>query len=97
MAKTTGAKATSKSSEPEREGNRYTRAARVIAKVGDTIDVKTLADKAFMSESTAKRCLEAWSAVVQALVETGRLPAQKASKAPKVQPDEKAVEASATT
>jgi hypothetical protein len=50
-----------------------------------------------MSESTAKRCLEAWSAVVQALVETGRLPAQKASKAPKVQPDEKAVEASATT
>ena len=57
MAKTQKANA----SEPEREGNRYTRAARVLAK-DDSIDVKTLADRAFMSETTAARCLEAWHA-----------------------------------
>ena len=93
MAKT---KTQPKDQKPAPEGNRYVHAARVLAK-DDTIDVKTLADKAFMSESTAKRCLEAWHAVVQALTETGRLSAPKAPKAPRVQPDEKAVEASAAT
>ena len=39
----------------------------------DTIDVKTLADRAFMSESTTARCLEAWRAVIAALIEVGRL------------------------
>jgi NaMN:DMB phosphoribosyltransferase len=37
-------------------------------------DVKTLADRAFMSETTAARCLEAWRACVAALIEVGRLP-----------------------
>jgi hypothetical protein len=46
MAK--GSKA--KASEPAREGNRYTRASRVLAK-DDTIDAKTHADRAYMSES----------------------------------------------
>jgi hypothetical protein len=59
--------------KPASEGNRYTRAARVLAK-NDTIDVKTLADRAFMSETTAARCLEAWRACVAALIEVGRLP-----------------------
>jgi hypothetical protein len=62
-----------KAPEPEREGNRYTRAARVLA-TDDTIDVKPLADRAFMSESTAARCLQAWQACVAALIEVGRLP-----------------------
>jgi hypothetical protein len=92
MAKTQKASVDRKSSEPEREGNRHTRAARVLAK-DDSIDVKTLADRAFMSETTAARCLEAWQACVQALIEVGRLPdpAQKkatAQKAPKVAPAE---------
>jgi hypothetical protein len=97
MAKTQKANA----SEPEREGNRYS-AARVLAK-DDKIDVKTLADRAYMSETTAARCLEAWQACVAALIEVGRLPdpakaaAKKAPKAPKAQPDEKAVEATAST
>jgi hypothetical protein len=86
MAKTQKANA----SEPEREGNRYTRAARVLAK-DDTIDVKTLADRAFMSETTAARCLEAWQACVQALIEVGRMPdpakvAQKKAKAAPAKP-----------
>lgn len=75
-AMTKGTKATStKTPKPEREANRYLRASRVIAKMGERpIDVKTLADRAFMSQSTAKRCLEAWHACVQALTESGRLP-----------------------
>ena len=61
MARTTkAASSKTKASQPEREGNRYIRAARVLAK-DDTIDVKTLANRAFMSESTAARCLEAWN------------------------------------
>jgi hypothetical protein len=72
MAKTKSKIAPAKSSE-QREGNRYTRAARLLAK-DDTIDVKTLGDRAFMSESTAARCLEAWHAVIAALIEVGRLP-----------------------
>jgi hypothetical protein len=72
MAKTTQK---ANASEPEREGNRYTRAARVLAK-DDKIDVKTLADRAFMSESTAARCLEAWQACVDALKGAGRLKAK---------------------
>ena len=40
----------------------------------DSIDVKTLADRAFMSETTAARCLEAWNACVAALIEVERLP-----------------------
>jgi hypothetical protein len=71
MAKTKSKIAPAKSSE--REGNRYTRAARVLSK-DDTIDVKTLADRAFMSETTAARCKEAWDAVIVALIEVGRLP-----------------------
>jgi hypothetical protein len=71
MAKTTSK--VSKTTDTEREGNRYTRAARVLAK-DDTIDVKTVADRAFMSESTAARCLEAWQACVDALKGGGRLP-----------------------
>jgi hypothetical protein len=58
MARTKSKIAQAKTSEPEREGNRYTHAARVLAK-NDTIDVKPLADRAFMSETTAARCLEA--------------------------------------
>jgi hypothetical protein len=78
--------APAKSSEPERDGNRYTRAARVLAK-DDTIDVATLADRAFMSETTAARCLEAWRACVAALIETGRLPGPSKKKAaPKTKP-----------
>jgi hypothetical protein len=89
MAKSTKV-ASSKTSEPKREGNRYTRAARVLAKDG-AIDVKTLADRAFMSETTAARCLEAWQAVIGALIEVGRLPdpakkAPAAKKAPKAKP-----------
>jgi hypothetical protein len=72
MAKTKSKIVPAKTSE-QREGNRYTRAARVLAK-DDTIDVKTLADRAFMSESTAARCLEAWRACVAALIEVDRLP-----------------------
>jgi hypothetical protein len=74
--------------KPAPEGNRYARAARVLAK-NDKIDVKTLADRAFMSESTAERCLEAWNACVAALIEVGRLPdptkaaAKKAPSKPK--------------
>jgi hypothetical protein len=93
MAKTKFKIAQEKSSEPERGGNRYLRASRVIAKAGGTIDVATLADRAFMSEGTAKRCLEAWSAVVQALTEAGRLSAPKAPKAPKAERDKKVVDA----
>jgi hypothetical protein len=72
MAKTKSKIAQPKTSE-QREGNRYTRAARVLAK-NDKIDVKTLADRAFMSETTAARCKEAWDAVIAALIEVGRLP-----------------------
>jgi hypothetical protein len=72
MAKTKSAIAPAKTSE-QREGNRYTRAARVLAK-DDTIDVATLSDRAYMSESTAARCLEAWRASVAALIEVGKLP-----------------------
>jgi hypothetical protein len=86
QAKSTTAKA--KASEPEREGNRYTRAARVLAK-DDTIDVATLADRAFMSESTAARCLEAWKAVIGALIEVGRLPDPAKAAAKKVTPKPK--------
>jgi hypothetical protein len=75
--------------KPESEGNRYTRAARVLAK-NDKISVKELADKAFMSESTAQRCIEAWRACVAALIELGRLPdpakATKAAAKPKPVP-----------
>jgi hypothetical protein len=78
MAKTKSKIAQAKTSEPEREGNRYTRVARVLAK-NETIDVKTLADRAFMSESTAARCLEAWNACVATLIEVGRLPDPKAA------------------
>jgi hypothetical protein len=45
----------------------------VLAK-NDTIGVKTLADRPFMSETTATRCLEAWNACVAALIEVGRMP-----------------------
>jgi hypothetical protein len=70
MAKT---KTQAKDQKLAPEGNRYVRAARVLAK-DDTIDVKTLADRAFMSETTAARCKEAWDAVIAALIEVGRLP-----------------------
>jgi hypothetical protein len=72
MAKTKSKIAQPKTSE-QREGNRYTRAARVLAK-NDKIDVKTLADRALMSETTAARFKEAWDAVIAALIEVGRLP-----------------------
>jgi hypothetical protein len=72
--------------KPASEGNRYTRAARVLAK-NDKIDVKTLADRAFMSETTAARCKEAWDAVMAALIEVGRLPDPAKKKAsPKTKP-----------
>ncbi|HEY4048779.1 MAG TPA: winged helix-turn-helix domain-containing protein [Acidobacteriaceae bacterium] len=60
---------------------RYTRAARVLAK-NDKISMKELADRAFMSETTAARCLEAWNACVAALIELGRLPDPATKKAP---------------
>jgi hypothetical protein len=59
--------------KPPADGNRYTRAARVLAK-NDKLSVKELADRAFMSETTAARCLEAWHACVGALREAGKLP-----------------------
>jgi hypothetical protein len=56
----------------------------------DKITVKELADRAFMSESTAARCLEAWRACVAELIEVGRLldPVKAAAKkaAPKPKP-----------
>jgi hypothetical protein len=67
VAKTKSKIAPAKTSE--RDGNRYTRAARVLAK-DDTIDVMTLADRAFMSETTAARCKEAWDAALAALIES---------------------------
>jgi hypothetical protein len=73
MTKAQKAKVGQKEKEQTRDPNRYVRAARVLAK-DDSIDVKTLADKAFMSETTAARCLEAWRACVAALIEVGRLP-----------------------
>jgi hypothetical protein len=88
-----------KTSEPEREGNRYTLAACVLAR-DDTIDVKTLAKRAFMSETTAARCKEAWDAVIGALIVVGRLPdpAKPApKKAPKVTPKTKPPAATETT
>ena len=42
--------------------------------------MKTLADRAHMSEPTAARCKEAWNAVIAALIEIGRLPDPAASK-----------------
>jgi len=72
----------------------------VLAKDG-AIDAKTLADRAFMSETTAARCLEAWSACVAALIEVGRLPdpakpaaQKKAGPKPKPAATETAVAAS---
>jgi hypothetical protein len=53
----------------------------VLAK-NDKISMKELADRAFMSESTAARCLEAWRACVAALIEAGRLPDPATKKAP---------------
>jgi hypothetical protein len=88
MAKTKSKIAPARTSEPEREGNRYARAARVLAK-DDAIDVKTLADRAFMSETTAARCLEAWRACVAALIEVGRLPDPAKAAAKKATPKPK--------
>jgi hypothetical protein len=48
----------------------------VLAK-HDAIDVATLADRAYMSTTTAERCLEAWNACIAALIEVGRLPDQR--------------------
>ena len=103
MARTTKAASSTssktKTSEPAREGNRYTRAARVLAR-DDAIDVKTLADRAFMSETTAARCKEAWTACVAALIEVGRLPdpaKSAAKKAPKATPKMKPPAATETT
>ena len=62
--------------KPASEGNRYTRAARVLAK-NDKISMKEPADRAFMSESTAARCLEAGRACVPELIEVGRLPIRR--------------------
>jgi len=45
-------KAEQRPRKPDRESNLYVRAARVLAK-DDTIDVRKLADKAFLSEATA--------------------------------------------
>ena len=52
----------------------------------DKISMK-LADRAFMSESTAARCLEAWRVCVAELIEVGRLldPVKKKA-APKTKP-----------
>jgi hypothetical protein len=44
----------------------------VLAENGN-ISVKDLADKAFMSETTAARCKEAWDAVIAALIEVGEV------------------------
>jgi hypothetical protein len=88
MAKAKSKIAPAKTSEPEREGNRYTRAARVLAK-DDAITVKGARRQSVMSETTAARCLEAWRACVGALIEVGRLPdpakpaAKKATLKPK--------------
>jgi hypothetical protein len=73
IAKMTKTQAPKDQKKPASEGNRYTRAARVLAN-NDTVDVKTLADRAFMSETTAARCKEAWDACVAALIQVGRLP-----------------------
>jgi hypothetical protein len=54
----------------------------VLAK-NDKISMKEFADRAFMSETTAARCLEAWNACVTALIEVGRLPDPSAKAAAK--------------
>jgi hypothetical protein len=53
----------------------------VLAK-DDSIDVKTLADRAVMSETTAARCLEAWDVCVAALIKVERLPDPSKKKTP---------------
>jgi hypothetical protein len=60
----------------------------VLAK-NDKISMKELADRAFMSESTAARCLEAWRACVAELIEVGRLldPVKAAAKKATPKPD----------
>jgi hypothetical protein len=73
-AKAAPVKNEKEASKPEREPNRYVRGAKILAK-NDRIDVKTLADRAYMSETTAQRVKEAWDACVAALREVGRLPA----------------------
>jgi len=64
----------------------------------DSIDAATLADRAFISETTAARCKEAWDAVIAALIEVGRLPdpAKAASKKAASKPEAKAVPLAAT-
>jgi hypothetical protein len=51
--------------------------------------MKELADRAFMSESTAARCLEAWRACVAALIEVGKLPDPAKAAAKKATPKPK--------
>jgi hypothetical protein len=64
----------------------------------DAIDVKTLADKAFLFETIAARCLEAWNACVAALIEVGRLPdPAKKKAAPKAKPTPSAKPAATET
>jgi hypothetical protein len=64
----------------------------VLAENGN-ISVKDLADKAFMSETTAARCKEAWDAVIAALIEVGRLPDPAKAAAKKATPKPKAAKA----
>jgi hypothetical protein len=60
----------------------------VLAK-NDKISMKELADRAFMSETTAARCLEAWNACVAALIGVGRLPDPAKAAAKKATPKPK--------
>jgi hypothetical protein len=89
MTKAQKAKVGQKEKEQTREPNRYVRAARVLAR-DDAIDAKTLGDKAYMTTTTASRCLEAWRACVAALIDVGRLPdparATQKKAAPKPKP-----------
>jgi hypothetical protein len=44
--------------------------------------MKELADRAFMSETTAARCLEAWYACVAALIEVAGCPTRRRRRQP---------------
>jgi hypothetical protein len=78
-------KATPKAKAPatEKRDNRYLRAARVLIKTGEGVDLAELAIKSDLTEPAARYCLDAFKGVCQALREAKLLPAKAApAKAP---------------
>lgn len=66
---------------PERQDNRYLRAAKILVKMGGNptdVDLIELSVRAQMSPATASHCLSAFVGVCQALREAGMLPTRKA-------------------